>query len=85
MPDQVDWQRVSLESKGRKSNFYSQWNWTTPRQHSKQPRNEEIRQCSITIGGYAVLHIKTAFTSMWCLEAFSDEGLVLKWKIKAKI
>ena len=33
--DQVDWKRVSLEFKGRESSIHSQWNWTTPRQHSK--------------------------------------------------
>ena len=84
MPDQVDWKRVSLEFKGTEPSIHSQWPWTTPRQHSKQPRNEEVRQCSVPIGRYIILYFKKAFHTMWGLETFSEERLVLIWKMKTQ-
>ena len=78
MFDQIGRTGISVESKSTKPSIHSQWPWTTPGQHSKQSWNEEIRQCSITISCYTVLHIKKAFHSMWSLETFSEERILLK-------
>lgn len=76
--DQVGRTGISVELKGTEPYIHSKWIGTTPRQHSKQPRNEEIRQCSIAISCYSILYLKKAFHSMWSLETFSEERILLK-------